>query len=203
MHLFMKKVTLILLLLPFLSFNSDSLLNRPMPLLANKTLDGKTIDNNYFKGHITIVSFMFIGCMPCMNEIGLLNKLNREYHTNSGLQILCIARQMKEQMLQFNSDSKTMFSQLRKALNVDTITYSIQPACSNEKSNMDSMGNNVSLKSECNTISDIYGVYRYPTIFFVDREGIIRKIYIGGPPAKNDTAYYNKLKIEIDSLLGH
>lgn len=203
MHLFMKKATLILLLLPFLSFNSDSLLNRPMPLLANKTLDGKIIDNNYFKGHITIVSFMFIGCMPCMNEIGLLNKLNKEYHTDSRLQILCIARQMKEQMLQFNSDSKTMFSQLRKALNVDTITYSIQPACSNEKSNMDSMGNNVSLKSECNTISDIYGVDHYPTIFFIDEEGIIRKIYAGGPPAKNDTAYYNKLKIEIDSLLGH
>jgi len=203
MHLFMKKATLILLLLPFLSFNSDSLLNRPMPLLANKTLDGKIIDNNYFKGHITIVSFMFIGCMPCMNEIGLLNKLNKEYHTDSRLQILCIARQMKEQMLQFNSDGKTMFSQLRKALNVDPITYSIQPACSNEKSNMDSMGNNVSLKSECNTISDIYGVDRYPTIFFVDEEGIIRKIYTGGPPAKNDTAYYNKLKIEIDSLLGH
>jgi len=203
MHLFMKKATLILLLLPFLSFNSDSLLNRPMPLLANKTLDGKIIDNNYFKGHITIVSFMFIGCMPCMNEIGLLNKLNKEYHTDSRLQILCIARQMKEQMLQFNSDSKTMFSQLRKALKVDTITYSIQPACCNEKSNIDSTGNNVSLKSECNTISDIYGVDRYPTIFFIDEEGIIRKIYTGGPPAKNDTAYYNKLKIEIDSLLGH
>lgn len=199
----MKKATLILLLLPLLSFSSDSLLNRPMPLLVNKTLDGKTIDKSYFKGHITVVSFMFIGCMPCMNEIGLLNKLNKEYHTNSGLQILCIARQMKEQMLQFNSDSKTMFSQLRKALNVDTISYSIQPACNNETSNMDSAGNNVSLKSECNTISDIYGVDRYPTIFFVDGEGIIRKIYTGGPPAKNDTAYYNKLKIEIDSLLGH
>lgn len=203
MHLFMKKAALIILLLPILSFNSDSLINRPMPLLANSTLDGKIIDKNYFKGHVTIVSFMFIGCMPCMNEISLLNKLNKEYSTDSRLQILCIARQMKEQMRQFNSDSKTMFSQLRKALNVDTITYSILPACNNETSNMDSAGNNVRLKSECNTISDIYGVDRYPTIFFVDEESIIRKIYTGGPPTQNDTAYYNKLKTEVDSLLGH
>lgn len=201
----MKKNILLLflplLLLPLVSFDNEQLIGQPMPLLANKTLDGKTIDEGYFQNHITLVSFMYIGCPPCMNEIGILNKLKSEYSADSRFQLLCVARQMKEQMQQFNSDNSSMFSKIRKALSVDSMEYSVQPACSNEKSRMDSSEGNVTLKSECSTIEEKYGVVSYPTIFFVDKKGVIRKIDTGGPPTRNDTAFYNKLKQELTALL--
>jgi len=201
----MKKTFLVLflslLLLPLASFDSQNLVGHPMPLIANKTLDGKVVNENYFKRHVTIVSFMYIGCMPCMNEISVLNRLNREFSPDPRFQIICVARQTKEQMMQFNSDDKTLFGKIRKALNTDSIEYAILPACSDEKSKMDSSGNHITMKSECNTITEKYGIDAFPTTFFLDKKGIIRKIDKGGPPDKNDTLFYAHLKEGIDVLL--
>jgi cytochrome oxidase Cu insertion factor (SCO1/SenC/PrrC family) len=85
----MKNILASLLLpifiLLFLSFDNESMLNHPIPLLPNKTLDGKIIDENYYKGHVSIVSFMYIGCFPCMNEISTLNKIKEDYGSNEQL----------------------------------------------------------------------------------------------------------------------
>ena len=138
-----SKLMLLIIALPFLSFKNDSLADHPIPLLPNKTLDGKTIDESYYRGHVTIVSFMYIGCMGCMNEITTLNKLKEEYAGNDNVQILCVARQMRAQMMQFNSndtakpDSANLrgmsYGFLRKALHADHIAYTIQPACIDKK----------------------------------------------------------------------
>jgi len=203
----MKNATLKLLALFFLfsSFDENSLLNHPMPLLPNKTLDGRTIDENYYKGHITIVSCMFIGCYPCMMEIGILNKIKAEYANNEQLQILCVARQMSKQMQQFNADDTTLFSRIRKALKVDPITYTIQPACDDAESKMVKSGadssQHIEIKSECNTITEKYGFTAFPTIFYVDKKGIVRKIETGGPGIPNDANFHDKVKAEIDQLL--
>jgi thiol-disulfide isomerase/thioredoxin len=66
-------------------------------LLKTATVAGKAVDEAYYKGHVTVVSFMYIGCLPCMNEIALLNKLKKEY-AEMGVQVLCVAAQMKQQM---------------------------------------------------------------------------------------------------------
>ena len=175
--------------------------NDPVPLLPNKTLDGKTIDENYYKGHITLVSFMFIGCVPCMNEIGVLNKIKKEYTANKQFQMLCVARQMKQQMVQFNATDSSIFSRIRRAMNVDSIQYSIQPACNDEASKILTEGNHITVKSECTTLEEKYGITSFPTIFYVDKKGIVRKIKQGGPPAQNDTFFYKEVKRDIDSLL--
>ena len=206
----MKKTALILplamSLLPLLSFDNSSLEGHAMPLLPAKTLDGRTIDENYYKGHVTIVSFMFIGCLPCMNEISTLNKIKEAYAASEKLQILCVARQMREQMAQFNSTDNTTYpGMIRKALNADPIQYSIQPACDDAASKMvingDAENKHVDVKSECSTIEEKYGVNSFPTLFYVDKNGIIRKIEAGGPPTKNDPDFYNRVKKEIDLLL--
>ncbi len=199
----MKKLSLIISSAFLLSFSSDELLNHPMPLLSNKTLDGKTIDANYYKGHVTVVSFMFIGCFGCMNEITPLNKIHDEYLSNDKVQILCVTRQMKEQMIDFNSNKKNYFNRLRKALEADSIHYSIQPACSNEISKMviNKETNNYNLESECTTIEDKYGINTFPTTFYIDKNGVIRKIDVGGPSTKDDSTFYNKVKKEIELLL--
>ena len=192
-----------ILILVCSSFDKKDMLNHPMPVLSNKTLDGKVIDQNYFKGHITIVSFMFIGCAPCMNEISTLNKIKEEYRDDTCLQILCIARQMKEQMLHFNSDDQSLLSSIRRALGAGLINYTIQPACNDTTSKMgtDSNDSHMTLQSECSTIEDVYGVNLFPTIFYVDKQGIIRNIQSGGPGRSNDSLFYQDIKKEVDLLL--
>jgi len=202
---FMPKVLFtpfcILCIILLTSFESKDLLNKPMPSLSAKTLDGIVINRDYFKGHCTLVSFMYIGCMPCMNEIGLLNRLKNEYANYPHFQILCIARQMKTQMIDFNTDNKSVFSNIRRALNVPPIQYAIQPACGSDSSKIQKQGEHVTLVSECNTISDVYGIDAFPTIFLVDSDCVIRVINKGGPSQPNDTLFYNRLKKEISSFL--
>ena len=186
------------------SLAQHPLLNKPMPLLPAKTLDGKTIDAQYYKGHITVVSFMYIGCPPCMNEIGMLNRLNDEYKSRH-VQFLCVARQMREQMVQFNDDSTSLFGKLRKALGVPPMNYSIQPACADAESKMIKGGSDseqhIDMKSECSTITDVFGVTAFPTAFFVNKQGVIRTIKRGGPPNQHDEHFYEEMKARIDSML--
>jgi thiol-disulfide isomerase/thioredoxin len=181
------------------------MLNRPMLLLPNKTLAEKVIDQNYYKGHVTLVSFMYVGCPPCMVEISTLNKLKKDYRGNDQVQILCVARQMRQQMIDFNAGNGTYFSQLRRAFGADSITYDILPACNDAKSKMvmtvSGSDTNYNIKSECNTIEEKFGFEGFPTLFYVDKKGIVRKIDLGAPNVKNDPDFYEGIKKEIDLLL--
>jgi alkyl hydroperoxide reductase subunit AhpC len=195
---------LVALVLPLCSFEPDTLLNKPMPLMKTATVAGKVVDETYYRGHVTVVSFMYIGCLPCMNEIALLNKLKKEY-AEMGVQVLCVAAQMKQQMIDMNADGTTMFSKLRMAMGAEAIRYDIQPACPDAVSKMqqsgDSENQNITLRSECDVITDVYGVHSFPTLFYVDKKGVIRKIKKGGPGEKNDMALYAELKADVDKLL--
>jgi thiol-disulfide isomerase/thioredoxin len=202
----MKKILLSSLLPMFilllLSFDKQSMLNRPMLLLPNKTLDGKVIDQNYYKGHVTLVSFMYIGCLPCMVEISTLNKLKKDYRGNNQVQILCAARQMRQQMIDFNAHNNTLHSKERRTFGADSITYTILPACKDAKSKIVMNGSGgYTINSECNTIEEKFGVEGFPTLFYVDKKGIVRKIDLGAPDVKNDPEFYAGIKKELDILL--
>ena len=193
---------LAVLIFPSLSFDKKGTMeNQPMPALASKSLDGKTIDQNYFRGHVTLVNFMFIGCMGCMNEISALNRLHDEYAGKPEMQVLCVARQMRGQMEEFNGENSSVFCKVRKALHVDPMPYTILPGCPDAASKMETVDSNVTLKRECNTLDEVYGLNTYPTTFFVDKKGIIRRISTGGPIRQNDSTFYNELKRQADLLL--
>jgi peroxiredoxin len=164
-----------------------------MRLLHEKTLDGKTINSSYYKGHVTIVSFMYIGCPPCMHEIYTLNRINDEYR-NRGVQVLCVARQTRDQMEEFNCNRA-----LRKTYHADSIRYSIQPGCES-KTEKDISGKMI-IKNECRLMKEKFDITGYPTNFFVDKKGIVRSIHMGGPVVTNDPDFYDSIKNEVDSLL--
>src|SRR5688572_7841190 len=69
----------------------EKLLNQPMPEFMGQTLTGKKIDKAYFKGKVTVVNFMYIGCFACMKEINALNQLQQKYQGNNQFQILGIS----------------------------------------------------------------------------------------------------------------
>lgn len=178
------------------AFDDSTLLKKPIPILDTKTLDGKTIDEAYFKGHYTLVSLMYIGCLPCMNEISALNQLQKEY-ASKNLQVLCIAMQMPSQMVSFNAGDNTQHGKLRKAMKVPPIEYTIQPGCPEGPTKMEFRvtdgDTSYLMKYECNTVTDVYKVKGYPTLLFVDKNGIVQDIKKGGPGEPNDTAFYNGL----------
>jgi len=196
-----SKLVLILLLLPLMAFEKVNLLNKRMPILPGRTLDGQTIDASYYKGHVTLVNFMYIGCPPCMNEVGILNKIKAEYANEPRFQLLSIPRQMRDQMIEFNRGEKGVLFQIRKALGIDSIQYAVLPGCPDGPSKMVTEGDNVQVKSECSTLEEMYGVTSFPTNFLVDENGIIRSIDVGGPPTKNEVDFHDRLKKKIDEML--
>jgi peroxiredoxin len=50
-----------------------------IPQFQSRSITGKLIDDQYFKGKTTVVNFWFTGCEPCIAEIPGLNKLVATY----------------------------------------------------------------------------------------------------------------------------
>lgn len=50
-----------------------------LPAFEAKTMAGKPINEQYFKGKLSIINFWFIGCTPCVVEIPGLDKLAATY----------------------------------------------------------------------------------------------------------------------------
>ncbi len=154
--------------------DSYLLLNKKVPAIVALASNGQRIDTNYFKGKVTLISFMFIGCPPCMKEAPALNQLYKEVSPDT-LQMLCIAPHTAAQMSDYNSDASNRFSLIRKANGVDPIPYPIVTECMLPKAGR---APNV-VGPECNTLSSQFLVSGYPATLLVDRKGIIRHVYQG------------------------
>lgn len=169
------------------------LLNRKVPTIKAVASNGQVIDTDYFKGKVTLISFMFIGCVPCMKEAPALNQLYKEVSPDS-LQMLCIAPHTAAQMSDYNSDTNNRLSLLRKANGVDPIPYPVVAECTTTKVGR---APNV-LGPECNTLSSQFFVSGYPATVLVDRNGIVRKVYEG---FSFDPAYVARFKARIKTAV--
>jgi peroxiredoxin len=182
----MKRQFPILIVLFFLLLNNtvaqkaqvdeNKLLNQSFPEIKGQTINGSKIDKAYFKGKVTLVNFMFIGCLPCMKEIGTLNKLYRNNKTNWDFQILGIAANTADQLKHFNSEDTTIYSRIRKTLKTEPIAYELLAGCEKEKEKPAN-----SLGAECPELSQKFSFNGYPISFLIDKKGIVRKIYPGFP----------------------
>jgi thiol-disulfide isomerase/thioredoxin len=70
---------------------ADCLIGAQFPDFTAVTMDGKTIDKNYFKGKVTLVNFWMKTCGPCISEIPGMNKLKDEFGTEK-VNFLAIGR---------------------------------------------------------------------------------------------------------------
>jgi thiol-disulfide isomerase/thioredoxin len=199
----MKNLLMFLLLCPYAAKANDSLLHKQAPTWQVNTISGKQIDAPYYKGRVTLVTFMYIGCPPCMNEISMLNRLQQEYKSDARVQLLAVARQTAQQMTEFNAINNTIHSKIRQALGVEPIAYEILPACGNNTGKIpDTNSAVINIGSECDVLERTLGIEMYPTTIFIDKNGIIRKVQKGGPVSKADNTFYNEdLKKPIDQLL--
>ncbi|MBL0095946.1 MAG: TlpA family protein disulfide reductase [Bacteroidetes bacterium] len=72
-----------------------------IPSFTGKTLSNKTVDSLYFKDKLTLISFFYIGCAPCMREIPVLNRLNKHY-AGKPVQLLAIGSHPPAQLAVFD-----------------------------------------------------------------------------------------------------
>ena len=133
------------------------MIGKKVPYFKRQTLNSITIDSSYFRNKVTLITFMYLGCMPCMYEARQLTKLHEEFK-NTNFQILCIAPHTADQLKDFNSDNGSDLAKLRAHFKIDKLKYEILPECDTEdpKRKKVSKDGSTIIAPECNTISMLF-----------------------------------------------
>jgi peroxiredoxin len=135
-------------------------------------LEGKTVSfpSKQFQNKVTLVSIMGSWCPNCMDETLFMQDLKNKY-SSRGLEIvgLCFERTADY------AKSVAAVTKLKSNLNAD-FTFLIAGMA----------GNGAVTKS----LPSLSGFFSYPTTIFIDKKGVVRKIYTGfyGP---STGLYYN------------
>lgn len=91
----------------------QNMVGKPAPGFDAKTIDGKKVSLASLKGKVIVVNFWFVGCLPCEEEMPLLNKLTDQYKDNADVVFLAFANSAKASV-------KSFFK--RKAFKYQTVT---------------------------------------------------------------------------------
>lgn len=67
------------------------IIGAPLPNFEAQTINGKKIDAAYFQNKLTIISFWFENCPPCIAKIPALNELAHKYK-NDNINFLAIGQ---------------------------------------------------------------------------------------------------------------
>ncbi len=112
----MKKIVLVLFLVPFLLFAQDvekSTLTKEgqtVPTFKVKTIDGKTINIKALRGKVVLINFFATWCGPCMNEMPRVEKELWEKYRKEGLVVVAIGRGHNQaELLKFKKEKGFTF----------------------------------------------------------------------------------------------
>ncbi len=156
---------------------NHKLFQKSVPKFSGTSLNNIEWNNEKIKGKVVLLNFWFIGCPPCMKEIALLNLLKKKYQEEDFV-LLSIAPQLREDLLLFNdSNGSNTFSNLRKIMHSEVIEYEIIPVCTTRK--YSPKGNDTLIGAECDAMTRDFLVDGFPSNFFIDKKGMIRKIKTG------------------------
>ncbi|MGB3077443.1 MAG: TlpA disulfide reductase family protein [Saprospiraceae bacterium] len=91
--------------------NTDCIIGAILPEFGGTTVDGKIIDENYFKGKVTVLNFWFVGCQGCEKEMPGLNKVVEKYKSLP-VNFLAIGRNNEQEIRDFLMQRAFNFTQL-------------------------------------------------------------------------------------------
>ena len=80
--------------------HADCLTGATLPEFTATTMEGKTIDRNYFLGKVSLVNFWMKSCQPCIWEIPGLDKIKERFGTDK-VNFLAIGRTNEEETTAF------------------------------------------------------------------------------------------------------
>ncbi len=82
-----------------------------LPSLNCTTLDGAKIDDEYFRGKVSVIHFWFKGCEPCLEEIPGLNALTKHFK-NQNVNFLAVGHEQTNIIAEFSKQHPLYFDQL-------------------------------------------------------------------------------------------
>jgi thiol-disulfide isomerase/thioredoxin len=84
----------------WMGLRAECLTGANLPDFTVTTMDGKTIDRNYFLGKVTLINFWMKTCGPCISEIPGLGKLKDEFDPEK-VNFLAIGRTDEAETIEF------------------------------------------------------------------------------------------------------
>ena len=102
----------------------DCLVGARIPEFTATTLDGKTINQDYFKGKVTVVNFWYASCTPCIAETPGLNAIMEKYGTDK-VNYLGISINDDNEVREFMDTYQWKFEQLHNGLDVNFNDFKI------------------------------------------------------------------------------
>lgn len=96
-----------------IKFDFDDYIDKEFPLTSLQTLDNKTVTINDLKGKPTLINFWFASCMPCIEEMPVLNKIKEQFKDR--VNFIAITYETKEKVLDFLKKHNFTFTQIVEA----------------------------------------------------------------------------------------
>lgn len=115
------------------------------------TLDGSKVTLSELRGKVVVINFWATWCLPCRVETPALEKSYEQYR-DLGMVILGV-----------NLTNQDLISEVNAFVQEFKLTYPIL------------------LDNDGRVSSTLYQVRGLPTTFFINREGVIRTVLVGGP----------------------
>ena len=137
-------------------------------------------DSSTWKNHVSVIQIMGSWCPNCTDESRFLKELYSEYG-NLGLQIFPVAFERGNDVAAACARVSSQFKQLQ-------LPYSFY------------YGGKANKEEAQKTLPFLTSVHSFPTTVFIDKKGVIRRVYTGyyGPSTHDE---YTKHSIEIKSLV--
>src|SRR3990172_2662171 len=132
------------------------------------TLDGNRVTLSELRGKVVVVNFWATWCLPCRAETPALEKSYAQYK-DSGVVILGV-----------NLTNQDVVSEVESFVQEFRLTYPIL------------------LDRDGSVSNSLYQIRGLPTTFFVNREGIIRTVLVGGP--MSETFIRSKIEALLQEL---
>jgi cytochrome oxidase Cu insertion factor (SCO1/SenC/PrrC family) len=174
-----RLLVICLLLFPRFSLAQDpnafvrQMAGKPFPAFALKSHQGRQWTEQNLRGKVTLVSFWFIGCKGCMQEIPGLNMIQDSVR-DPQFQLISFARNTPKEIETFvNKRYDTTARAFKNYRSARQMNYEIIPSCLPDPR---PSGNNV-----CELLHRKLHVNTYPVTMLVDKKGVIRHVLIGFP----------------------